>query len=314
MLEAHVSRALAAGTQHIAVTGAGGWLGLATLDLIERALGPAFATRVTCYGSARRLLDLGGGRQVAQRALADLAALEATDVWLLHFAFQGKERAEAMDEAAYRAANRAIADTVLAALDRIDVRAMFVASSGAAASADDPAASPAMRLYGGMKRDDEDRFAAWAIARDRHAVIARVFNITGPYINKHQAYAMASFILDALAGRQIEVRAPRAVIRGYVAIRELMSLVFALMAAAPTGVMRFDTGGEPLELGAVATAVDRALGGRGVARAAIVEPGADRYVGDDAGYAELLAAHAIAAVPLDRQIVETADHLRGRAA
>jgi nucleoside-diphosphate-sugar epimerase len=310
MLEAAVARAIAAGDRHIAVTGAGGWLGLATLDLLERALGPAFATRVSCYGSAPRLLDLGGGRQVAQRALTDLAALDARHVWLLHFAFQTKDRAETMDEGSYRAANRAIADTVLAALDRIDAQAVFVASSGAATRADDPAASAAMRLYGQMKRDDEARFADWAESRGRRAVIGRVFNVSGPYINKHQAYALASFILDALAGRPIAVNAPRPVIRGYVAIRELMSLVFALLEAASDGVVRFDTGGEGLELADVAAAVDAALGGRGVTRAAIVETAEDRYVGDAASWRHLLDEHGIVAVPLHRQIVETADHLR----
>jgi len=302
--------ALADTDRPIVITGASGWLGLATLDLLERALGAAFGERVHCFGSAARDLDLGGGRLVRQHALADLASLDRPGAWVLHFAFLTKDRAEAMDDAAYRAANQRISDTVVAALDAIDAAAVFVASSGAAYKAEDPAAAPAMRLYGAMKRDDEDRFADWATARGKRAVIGRIFNITGPFINKHQAYAMASFILDALAARPIEVRAPREVVRGYVAIRELVSLIFALLGDAPSGVVRFDTGGEALELGAVARVVADALQGPGVDRAAITDPAADRYAGDGDAYAALLARHGIAPVPLDRQVIETADYLQ----
>lgn len=296
----------------IVITGASGWIGLATLDLLHRALGDAFGTRVHCFGSSARMLNLRDGRQVPQHALADLPGLAAKRVWLLHFAFQTKDRAETMSEDAYRAANLAISDTVLDALDRLDAEAVFVASSGAATKADDPAASAAMRLYGAMKRDDEVRFAGWADARGRRAVIGRIFNITGPYINKHQAYAMASFILDALDHRPIAVRAPREVFRAYVAIRELMSLVFALLAAAPSGVARLDTGGEAMELGDVARVVAAVMGGVGVERATITDPVPDRYVGDDAAYAALLARHGIASIPLDEQVRETADYLGAR--
>lgn len=314
MLEPAIARAIAEGNQHIAITGASGWIGLATLDLLERALGDDVAHRVSCYGSAARTLTLRNGRPFSQRPLSDLAVLEADRIWLLHFAFQTKERAEAMSEAEYRAANDAISATVLDAVRTLPVEAAFIASSGAASKAADPLASPAMRRYGQMKLDDEQRFAAWAEASGRRAVIGRIFNITGPYINKHQAYAIANFILDALGGRPIEVRAPREVFRAYVAIRELMSLIFALMADAAGGVTRFDSGGEKLELAAVARTVAQLLGGGPVHRAPITDPAADCYAGDAASYARLLNAHGIESVPLDRQIRETAMDMVGQAA
>jgi nucleoside-diphosphate-sugar epimerase len=168
-----------------------------------------------------------------------------------------------------------------------------------------------MRLYGTMKRDDEERFAAWAAARGKRAVIGRIFNITGPFINKHQAYAMASFILDAHDARPIEVRAPREVIRSYVAIRELVSLIFALLGDGPAGVIRFDTGGEALELAAVAQTVADVLHGPGVTRAAVTETVPDRYAGNGPAYAALLSQHGIAPVPLGDQVRETARYLKG---
>jgi hypothetical protein len=104
------------------------------------------------------------------------------------------------------------------------------------------------------------------------------------------------------------------VYRAYVAIRELMSLVFALMADSSAQVARFDSGGAAMELGAVAGAVTQALDGGGVERASISDAIPDRYVGDDAVYAALRRAHGIATVPLDQQIIETADYMRELAA
>ena len=231
-LSAHIATALRASPQRMVVTGASGWLGRATLDLLHDALGDAFGARVACFGSQSAEIRLSPTRSIEQRPLSELGALPRQPTLLLHFAFLGKERAETMPEAEYRAANRAIRQTVLDALDPIGVEAAFVASSGAARHADDPSASPAMRLYGSLKRADEDAFASWAEAHETSATIGRIFNISGPQINKLGSYALSSFLIDALAGGPVVVRARHDVRRGYVAIRELMSLVFALLLEA----------------------------------------------------------------------------------
>ncbi|MBB3955806.1 NAD-dependent epimerase/dehydratase family protein [Novosphingobium sediminicola] len=301
-LAPEVVQALVEDGRRIVITGAGGWIGLATLDLLAAALGDKFEKRVRPFGSNTRALRLADGSQVLQRPLADMAWLPKEPTIVLHTAFLTKDRAEAMDEAAYIAANRAISESVLKALNPIGAEAIFVASSGAAAKADDPDASAAMRLYGALKREDEERFAAWADETGHRAVIARIFALTGPYINKPGAYAIASFIDDAIAGRPVEVRAPRQVVRAYVAIRELMSLAFAA-SLAPSGVLRFDSGGEGMELGEIAGVV-AAQTGTSVQRAQITTGPADIYHGDDAAYRALLADYGIAPVPLAAQVAE----------
>jgi len=301
-LESEVVRALVEDGRRIVITGAGGWIGLATLDLLAAALGDKFEKRVRAFGSNTRALRLADGSQVLQRPLADMAWLPHAPTIVLHTAFLTKDRAEAMDEAAYIAANRAISEAVLKALNPIGAEAIFVASSGAAAKADDPQASAAMRLYGALKREDEARFAAWAEQTGHRAVIARIYALTGPYINKPGAYAIGSFIEDALAGRAVAVHAQKQVVRAYVAIRELMSLVFAALQPA-SGVLRFDSGGQPLELGEIAAVVAAQTGGS-VARAAITSGPADIYHGDDAAYSTLLQEHGIAPIPLAAQVDE----------
>ncbi len=294
--------------------GAGGWLGLASLELLHRLLGAeAFARRVVAIGSSARLLELRGRVRVDQRPLAALATLEPAPSLVLHLAYLTQEKARSMSEADYVGANRAISTQVLSSLDTIGATRVFVPSSGAAYRVDDEPAPASVRLYGRLKLEDEAAFGAWARRRGATAVIARVFNLAGPYINKHSSYALASFIADALAGRPIEIRASAPVWRSYVAISELMSVVFGALMAEGPGPAVFDTAGEAVvEMGDLANAVAAALGSAaGVSRPPMAGKGADRYVGDGATWRELRRLYGVAAVDLASQIVETAGYMKG---
>ncbi|MFM9898052.1 NAD-dependent epimerase/dehydratase family protein [Sphingorhabdus sp.] len=295
-------------TRRIVVVGAGGWVGRGLLRSLHSALGvDAFSERVSAFGSSSRMIDLGDAISIAQRPLDELACLHPQPTALFHLAFLTKDKVAFMDRDEYRETNRALSSNVLEALSAIGADRLFVASSGAAAFADDPSAGEDLRIYGTLKREDENRFVAWAEAdTGRRAVVTRIYNLTGPFINKHEAYALASFIIDALAGRPIFVRAPMQVVRSYVAIRELVSLVLCqLLGSDGAPVCRYDSGGEVLELREVAAEVARVLGGT-VVRAPITESVHNIYTGDAETYASLLEAAGIASVPLGQQILDTA--------
>jgi nucleoside-diphosphate-sugar epimerase len=259
-LSGAAATALPESDARIVITGAGGWIGKATLELLYNTLGPGdFAKRVYAFGSAPRSIDFGTAK-IEQRPLAAILALPSEPTLVLHLAFLTKDKVAGMDEDEYCRLNRVLSRTVLEALDMIGATAVFVASSGAAEFADDPTAPTAMRLYGSLKKGDEQAFARWAEERGARAVIARIFALSGPHINKHDTYALASFIRDALAGGPISIRSDFRVFRSYVAIRELMSLVFAGMLEDGPGVLRFSTGGERLEMQRVAEIVSETLG------------------------------------------------------
>jgi UDP-glucuronate decarboxylase len=310
MLEAAVAQALRRDDHRIAITGAGGWIGLALLDLLNAALGPRdLRARVRAFGSDARDLLLADGSRFPQASLDTMQDLPSAPTFVFHTAFLTKDRAAHMAEAEYAAANRAITDRVLAALDPIGTTGVFVASSGAAAKVETGSAQGALHLYGQLKIEEEVRFGQWAEARGATAAIVRIFALLGPRINKPEAYAIASFILDALEGRPVEVRSPRQVIRAYASLRELMSLVLALLIQGG-GVTSFDSGGVPLELGEVAREVAGLVPDGRVVRAPVTLPDADVYHGDSAAYERLLRAHGIAPVCLTTGIHETMDWLR----
>jgi nucleoside-diphosphate-sugar epimerase len=293
--------------RRIVLVGARGWVGRSALELLREALGPDLVHRVVCFGSSAAAIELDDGTVIHQRPLAELPELAPLPSLVLHLAFLTKDKVAGMDADDYVRTNRDLSRTVLEALHPIGADRLFVASSGAAAFADDPEAAPDLRLYGRLKRDDEDMFAAWAEAAedDRRVALGRLFSLSGPYINKHETYALASFIADALARRPIEVRAPMAVLRSYVAVRELLSFVFAqLLAEDGPAVLRFDTGGEPLELADVAMVVADISGGT-VSRRPISAPAENRYVGNHAAWRDHLARFAMTPTPLAQQIAET---------
>jgi nucleoside-diphosphate-sugar epimerase len=315
VLSPEVREILRHGDQRVVITGAGGWIGRATLALLADALGSDVHRRVVCFGSAARQLKLGIGLTFDQRPLTELPSLDWHETVLLHLAFLTKDKVAGMPAGEYRRANLALSATVMSALEGIGANRVFLASSGAAGFADDENAASDLRFYGQLKRDDEDRFATWANeSSDRRLVIGRIFNISGPHINKHQHYALASLILDALAGRELTIKAPHAVVRGHVAIRELMSLVFALLLHKTSdAVTRFESGGEPMELGEVATVVAEELGTSVAARGPLLREGANVYVGDHEAYSDLLARHGVEPVSFRTQVVETASYLKVKA-
>ena len=312
-LAAPAVAALQATTHRIVVVGAGGWIGRALLRGLYEALGAEnFAARVVPFGSSVRAIDLGDGISTDQRPLAHLGDLPAEPTVLFHLAFLTKDKVAGMARDEYCAANRAMSASVLNALAAIGADRVFIASSGAAAFADDPDANEDLRIYGALKREDEERFIDWARAETgRRAVVTRIYSLSGPFINKHDTYALASFITDALSGRPITVRAPMEVVRSYAAIRELMSLALVQLLGHGQETVRFyDSGGEALELAEVAAQVARELGGT-VERAPITSPRPNVYAGAAEAYADLLEAAGIASVALGQQIRDTSVSLGG---
>ena len=298
----------------IVLTGAGGWIGQAVLEILDGALGAAMASRVAAFGARERMLRLRSGREVLCRALEDIAALKGGPKLFVHCAFLTKDRLQDCSVEAFVDANAAISERVAAAVERAEARGLFMPSSGAVYKKGtreldlDRAANP----YGVMKLEDERRFGALAAAKAMPWCAPRLFNLAGPFINKPEVYVLASLIGAVQAGVPLRLRAAHRVVRSYVHVGDLVTLGFAAMldprAEAPAV---FDTAGdEVLEVGELAVRVREILGRPDLAieRPALEAGRDDVYVGDGAAMARLAAGYGVERRGLGDQIRDTADY------
>jgi UDP-glucuronate decarboxylase len=296
----------------VLVTGASGWLGRAALELLAHSFGPCWVSRVEAFGGSARTLTLRGGAEIQQRSLSELGALPPLPSLLLHFACLTREKVAGMSPDDYIGTNREITRTVIEAGARAGVERAVVTSSGAvhAALAEPTSMDPAL-LYGRLKLEDEAMFASFArAASGRRALALRLFNLSGPYINK--PYALSSFIEQARAGR-INVQARSPVTRSYTSAANLLGVGLGhLFSDEAEPFLRIETAGEcEVEMGALAEAVRAVVSPSAtIDRAAPDGSPADRYVGDGRVYRALMQRYGVTEDPLLRQIADTADYLR----
>ena len=304
----------------IVVTGASGWLGQASLEMLESALGNELRSRVFAFASRARPLVLRSGREVALGSLDDLPLLEPAPTLLLHYAFLTKDRTLDLEPDEYARRNANIRRTVGDAMKEIQVTHLFLPSSGAVyglpTTADRSLCSDSVRNpYGTQKILDEDHFLGICRSLSARMAIARVFNTSGPYINKHDSQVLSSIINAALAGGPVVLRATRRVIRAYTSVRDLIDIsVGWLLQERHADVIVFDTGGdEPVEIGELAQRVLELMERVYVVvrRPDLVGEPDDTYVGDGRTLRSLADQQGVALSDLRSQIVETIEYLAG---
>jgi nucleoside-diphosphate-sugar epimerase len=321
-----LSPALAAGLRdapwHYVVTGANGWLGRATLAVLRHALGDECTARVTALGSRPGTVALDDGFQLPVAPLLGWTPPPGVRLCVCHYAFLTMDKVQGMDSAAYVAANEAIRAAVLGWIERGAVAAALVPSSGAVydylRGVADPALAaarpPAAVLYGRLKVEDEQAFAAACARHGVPLVLPRVFNLAGPGINKYGAYALASFIDQLQAGGDIAINARRPVLRSYYYIGDLLELCLGLLLRGGLPAPHtFDTAAdETVELEALARRVAAVLSSSAGPRRAPLDPDAqaDRYVGDRQAIAALEQALGVRPLDLDAQIAATAAYMK----
>ena len=305
----------------VVVTGASRWLGQASLEMLESALGDDLHSRVFAFASRARSLNLRSGMEIALESLEHLPHLDPAPTLLLHYAFLGQDRILDIEADEYARRNAGIRKIVGDAMQKIQVTHLLLSSSGAVyglpTSADrslcpDPVRNP----YGMQKILDEDYFPGICRGLGARMAIARIFNLSGPYINKDDAYALYSVINAALAGGPVTLRATRRVIRAYTSVRDLVDVSVGWLLGERRGdVIVFDTGGDqPVEIGQLVQHVLELMDRVGMR---IQRPGLggqsddmdDIYVGDGRLFRSMADQQGIALSGLRSQILETVEYL-----
>ena len=290
------------------VTGANGWLGSATLAMLRQALGDEFDARVTALGSRHAH---------PVQALMQWQPPQGQALIVFHYAFLTKDKVGGLSTDEYSERNAAISSKVRGWIDAGQVRGVVLPSSGAVYDHllhknRDPAAG----LYGRLKYQDELDFVNTCAAHDTSLIIPRVFNLSGPYINKFDSYALASFIQQVLLDKPITIQAQKPVIRSYYFIGDLIELCVKLLLNQVTpGRVCFDTAsGEIVELGELAQRVTSVLveyTPQAVVRLPIQDDAvADRYVGNREQISALEKSLGMQLRSLDQQITLTARYMQ----
>jgi UDP-glucuronate decarboxylase len=306
-----VATKLAERDVHFVVTGGGGWLGQAALEILDSVYGEELETRVAVFGDRAKTLILRSGRSVLSRPLPEITDSRAGPI-ILHFAYLTRGYAARLPLDSYVATNRSISSLVTDFATRKKARGLFLPSSGAVYRRDrsldsDLRANP----YGVLKLEDEARFGD--LRRCSPVVMLRIFNLAGPFLNHPTDYALGSIVLDILAGRAIRICASHPVVRGYTHVGDLLNIALSrLVRHESAGPL--DAGGEPeIEIGDLARRAARLFGKPDIEiRRPPFETGdPDIYLADRAGYQALAAAAGLTLRTLDEQIVETAEFLAG---
>ena len=244
--------------ERFVITGPTGWIGSALLERLAVELGETFSDQVMLFGSHSRRIEIAGSRTVQIRALDDLRPSDCDGAHIVHLAYLTKEKAESLGDDTFVSANRAIDSLVLDAIERASPASLFVASSGAAKLAEHGVDT---HSYGIMKREQEERFLAWAERTDAPAIVGRIFALAGPHINKLGSYAISDMLLQARDTGQIHIKAEVPVFRNYLHVMDLAALILGCARSRLHSDQPVDLcGAEILEMGDVATAISRATG------------------------------------------------------
>jgi nucleoside-diphosphate-sugar epimerase len=315
LLPPSLAAALRASDLGVVVTGAGGWLGQAAVEMLAGAFGESAGRRLALFSSIDRMHRLRSGDTLPCRRLASIAELPRRPWLFFHFAYVTRDRLGEFGLAEYVRLNRSIAGEVIAAARRVSAAGLFVPSSGAVYRRNRELESNLeSNPYGALKLEDERAFAGLAQQLGCRAVLPRVFNLSGPFINKLRSYALSSLILAAQHGQPLVIRATHRVVRSYIHVADLVSLTLALLLESGNEpIARFDTMGDrAVEIAELADCILAALG----AKLPIERPplDADRstddiYVGEVGPMQALVTRHRIDFLPLDTQIRDTALYL-----
>jgi UDP-glucuronate decarboxylase len=299
----------------LVITGASGWFGRCLLEALHSAMPRAtFDERVLPFSSRGAEVRLRGGQSIQTRHFSELRQQCPEQSVLLHFAYLTKEQAVGRPLVDYIQANRDITNAAIETLSAQRISAFFMPSSGAVyrPAADEPQYTEA-NAYAKLKREDEKRAFEWCQeASDRRAVICRVFNVSGPYINKYSDYALASAIDCALRGVPITIRTPRRTLRSFTAVDDLLSIVLAqlLDPHGPHTPLFDSAGAQVVEIDELVAQVQATLGTTVTLQRPPRVDEEDRYLGEPHPYLDLLARYHVASATLDEQILQTAAYIR----
>jgi UDP-glucuronate decarboxylase len=294
------------------IIGASGWIGRATVEYLSEVLGSNSGERIKLFGSSARKYKTNNGITLEINDLKSNGFTTQKPCLVFHYAFLTMDKVKDMTLEDYVANNIAIRNSVLSLLNKIPFIGLTVPSSGAIYDFlhNSKSRTAAANIYGRLKYEDEYFFEGVSATRNTSFFCPRVFNISGPFINKPEVYALSSFILKAIANTNIEILSAHPVIRAYSPIQTLIELQL-LCSGKEGSCERFDfASDEKIEIGDLAQIIAKKFNVsiiRNVNYSS--EAQSDTYLGEVTRLKQLMGLYKMPTINLDRQISNTADYL-----
>lgn len=297
--------------QKVVITGAGGWLGTELLELLLAQHGSGcLSESVVCLGTRKRQITLSDGTVIDILPLSE--NLEIKDVsGFVHLAFLTRDKVADYGTENYSFTNLSITSRAIELIETLQPHWIATVSSGAVlAYPGGPLENNLQRNpYGFTKRVEETMLSNTASRIGAHISIGRLWGAMGKYMPVNQAYAVSDFIVQAVKTNEINIRSGNKVWRRYCDAAVFMDVLTS--SAERFENTNFDSGGELLEVGDLATAISELASPSAV----ITRPSSvgeeDRYFPDPLKFESLAASCGVDIGKLTNLIADTYNsHLR----
>jgi nucleoside-diphosphate-sugar epimerase len=243
----------------VTITGATGWLGKSTLEVLL-ASGHEM-TKVIALASAERKIKLAGGYTIQAHAISSPPPEIAETEILIHLAYLTRDKAESTGFDKYVLTNLDLTSIALSWLEKYPIKSFVTVSSGARnnQATGNPETDLRANPYGFLKRIDELIFEDHCKRRGINSVITRLWGATGVDMQDASKYAIGDFVISALTKNEITITSGHKVVRRYVDSREFMDVCVRLAKSGKSE--NFDSGGPEVEIGELASEIARQLNG-----------------------------------------------------
>ena len=297
----------------IAVTGATGWVGRTFLDSLQKSI-PAslFNSKVLAFGSKAACIQSSAypkGEEIyipvlPLDRLPDLVANKS--IYLIHSAFLTKDRLSAYGYNNFVSINQSITRSVCEAISRSSSARVVEISSGAALAAyerDEQSLDSSQDPYGYLKLQEES-----SISQLAETQVFRIFALSGRFIRDPKAFALGDFLLSALRGKPIEIKARSPVIRGYVNASDVAACALSWISSNEPPVFPIAAINEITCLTSLARQISL-IYGISSPICPILQGSSSAYSYSPARFTAMCRAYAISPMILYSQILDTATGL-----
>jgi nucleoside-diphosphate-sugar epimerase len=224
--------------RQIVITGASGWLGGETIELLFDLFEEEFEERVTIVSNIPRDLRIQN-KVLTSIGWDEFKSLRSIDL-LIHFAYLNQDKAKMLGLSEFIDLNRTITSDVSIFLSCNPGCDLLFASSGAAKfyPANIDSSNP-MEVYAGLKTESEHVYLQ---NKDLASVLnMRIWNVSGSRLNISSPYALSNFFRQALETGRIELVGNAQSSRTYVDIKEMMMVY--LLSLEKGQKITMDSGG-----------------------------------------------------------------------